>query len=256
MGSIITSMDKLNQFDEPDFTYVITYSKKFIGNDFSLGLNQIKKTAFLDYRNLPNLGYPSKIRKGKLRIIPLKKYIENLTTKNLKGYKSRPSIKDGQKSKTFSDPTIEVLLIAKSKKLTNVDVTKIADGHKLLMTSENLLGNFLEEYLSLYLLKFGWNYCWGSSIDAVDVCHEDCRLLHVKNSDNSENSSSKRIRNRTTIIKWARRISTKHNSFRWNYLIEETGADTILECDFREFVSITVEENPKGIYTSIKSRFN
>lgn len=249
-------MDKNYKFDEADFKNVNTYAKDFAGIEYTPSLAQVIKSAFSDFRNLPNLGYPSKIEKGNLNQIPLKEYTKKLTKKYLKGYSTRPSLKVGQKSKTFSDPTMEILLSAKSKSLSNGDVTKVVEGHKILMTAENLLGDLLEEYLSLRLLKYGWHCCWGSSIDAVDFCNEDGRLLQIKNSDNSENSSSKRVRNGTTIIAWARRISTKENTFRWDYLIEETGADNISEDDFRVFVSNTVKNNPKSLFTPNNSRFN
>ena len=250
-------MKKEYPFNEPiTVDKVINYAKASTGLDYSADLGFVLKNAFADFRNLPELGYPKKIASNKIKCIDLNEYVGKLCLKYLKGYKSRPSIKIGNKSKTYSDPIIDIALEARSKKLTPEDITKVTQGHKLLMTLENLIGDILEEYLSLKLRQFGWYCCWGSSIDAVDFCHQDGRLLQVKNSDNSENSSSSRVRNGTKIIKWARRISTKDNEFKWDYLINETGANNVSELDFRRFLKDLIEANPACIYTKDQIRFD
>src|SRR6059058_3167229 len=68
----------------------------------------------------------------------------------------------------------------------------------------------------------GWIWCSGTSVKAVDFIHYDEKnnewnLLQVKNRDNTENSSSSKIRDNTTIKKWFRtcgmgRILLKNSS--------------------------------------------
>lgn len=113
----------------------------------------------------------------------------------------------------------------------------------------------LEEYLALKLAEAGWYCCWGSCIDAVDFCQDKGRLLQVKNSDNSENSSSSRVRNGTTIEKWYRRKSRLYNTFNWSKLVAMTGVKTLSEHDFRQFVENTIKANPSCIYIDPANRF-
>lgn len=99
------------------------------------------------------------------------------------------------------------------------------------MTIEGMVGNLLEEYLATILHPYGWYCCWGSTIDAVDFCKEDGSLLQVKTSNNSENSSSIRVRNGTEIRIWFRRFFNKANTFNWVALNEIIGRDIFNEED-------------------------
>ena len=109
-----------------------------------------------------------------------------------------------------------------------------------------------EEYLATILHPYGWYCCWGSTIDAVDFCKEDGSLLQVKTSNNSENSSSIRVRNGTEIRIWFRRFFNKANTFNWVALNEIIGRDIFNEEDserkFRDFITRTIRENPGCIY--------
>jgi SinI restriction endonuclease. len=121
-----------------------------------------------------------------------------------------------------------------------------------MMTIEGMVGNLLEEYLATILHPYGWYCCWGSTIDAVDFCKEDGSLLQVKTSNNSENSSSIRVRNGTEIRIWFRRFFNKANTFNWVALNEIIGRDIFNEEDserkFRDFITRTIRENPGCIY--------
>jgi hypothetical protein len=237
-------MELLTQFDEP-FDNVLTYAKAH-SNKYNLALEIVLNNAFSDKRNLPNLGFPKKIN-NIIQPIPLNEYVEKLIDKYQKGYENRPSVKTGNTSKTFSDPAVGIVLSTRVKSIVPKELNKIIEGHSLQMSIENIIGDLLEEYLSLRLEEYGWYCCWGSSIDAVDFCKANGGLLQVKNSDNSENSSSSRVRNGTEIKKWARRKSTQENTFNWHKLIELTGAKNINEADFRLFIKETIEKNPNSI---------
>ncbi len=241
-------MDNKAKFDA-DFDSVIAYAieyNKFLSKDLEIVL----KTAFSDKSLLPTLGYSAKKTNNYTNLICLKEYVGKFIDKYQKGYNNRPSERVGNNSKTFSDPIIGLILSLRIKSIDSKDLKKIVDGHSLQMSIENIVGDLLEEYLSIRLNVLGWYCCWGSSIDAVDFCNEKGELLQIKNSDNSENSSSSRVRIGTQIKKWARRKSTKENTFYWEDLIALIGAKNISEEDFRKFVKETIEKNPACIYVS------
>lgn len=78
-------------------------------------------------------------------------------------------------------------------------------AHNLFMSAENVQGNLLEEYISVSTRPYGWIWCAGNTLRAIDFCSSDgAVLLQVKNKSNTENSSSSNIRHGTTILKWYR----------------------------------------------------
>ncbi|MFR4236189.1 MAG: SinI family restriction endonuclease, partial [Alistipes onderdonkii] len=114
--------------------------------------------------------------------------------------------------------------------------------HSLLMTIENNIGELLEEYLAVKLSPLGWYCCWGSTIDAVDFCKADGSLLQIKTSDNSENSSSSRVRQGTPIEKWFRRFSRRPGVYNWESLNGYwDGLDRVVS--FRAFAEKTAAAN-------------
>ena len=240
-------MELTTKFDESNFNNILIYAKTFAGIDYSKSLEVVINAAFSDLRNLPKLSYPKKVG-GTIQPVPLKEYVGKWVDKYLKGYKGRPSQKIGKKSKTFSDPIMKLSLSYRLSSLSANDLEMLEEGHSALMSIENLVGEMLEEYLSIKLLANGWYCCWGSSIDAVDFCNITGELLQVKNSDNSENSSSSRVRNGTTIKKWSRRNSTKKDTFRWDVLLLLTGATGLTEKDFRAHVKNTLTNNPNSLF--------
>lgn len=250
-------MELTATFDE-DFDRVLAYARPYAVNKYHIydtGLKVVLQNAFSDLRNLPKLGYPKKEEEVSLPV-PLKTYVEKYIDRYFKGFNNRPSVKVGNASKTFSDPAIELAFGTRVKNIPSEDLNKIISGHSLLMSVENFIGELLEEYLSERLLEYGWFCCWGSSIDAVDFCTANGDLLQVKNSDNSENSSSSRVRNDTVIKKWARRKSTKKDTFYWEKLEELTGAKNISEDDFRAFIKKIIEENPTCIEVENENQYS
>ncbi|RED26932.1 SinI restriction endonuclease [Flavobacterium cutihirudinis] len=238
------------KFDEPiDSDIAIKYAKEYCKESYSGDLEIVLKCAFNDIRNLPKLRYPKKIDKVE-QPVPLKEYLHKFIDAYNKGYSNRPSLRIGNSSKTHSDPIVGLIFSLRVANTSEAELKKIVDGHSLQMSIENIIGDLLEEYLSIKLSDYGWVCCWGSSIDAVDFCNSKGELLQIKNSDNSENSSSSRVRNGTEIKKWSRRKSTQNNKFSWEELIELTGAKNISEEDFRSFVKSTIEKNPKCIYVN------
>ncbi len=239
-------MDKY-LFDEKDFSNVPKYIAMHAKHRANKALYVVANNAFSDIRNLPKLRYPKKI-KGVTQPIPLQEYVGKWVETYFKGFDNRPSQRTANKSSTFADPIMALALSYRSSSLAPKDLGFIEEGHGILMTTENLIGDMLEEYLALELAGTGWYCCWGSCIDAVDFCQDKGRLLQVKNSDNSENSSSSRVRNGTTIEKWYRRKSRLYNTFNWAKLVAITGVKTLSEQNFRLFVEKTIKANPSCIY--------
>lgn len=90
------------------------------------------------------------------------------------------------------------------------DLKRVKDEHLLAMASENIVGTILEHYIASVAEDFDWIWCSGEMVLAVDFIKrpksrtDDWRMLQIKNRDNSENSSSSKIRAGTKIEKWYR----------------------------------------------------
>ena len=151
-------------------------------------METVLKVAFSEKRNLPTFRLKSS------DTILLSGYMKKWVGAYLAGYNNRPSVRTGNCSGTHPDPMAKTILRARIPGLENNLADKIVAGHSLLMTIENNIGELLEEYLAVKLSPLGWYCCWGSTIDAVDFCKADGSLLQIKTSDNSENSSSSRVR--------------------------------------------------------------
>ena len=85
----------------------------------------------------------------------------------------------------------------------------------------NKLGNLLEEYIALKTRKYGFLWCNGNVLRAIDFCNTDGSLfLQIKNKSNTENSSSSNIREGTNIKKWFRlgtrtQNGQKYPDYKW-----------------------------------------
>ena len=238
------------QFDSFDIELAIQYAKDLAGEQFTNEMSTVISIAFRDLRNLPAFRFSEK------DTIPLKEYMSKWVKAYLNGYNNRPSIKIGNPSSTSSDPIVKIILLERLPELTQELANQVEGGHSLMMTIENLVGDLLEEYLSVKLKENGWCCCWGSTIDAVDFCKADGSLIQIKNSDNSENSSSSRVRAGTTIEKWYRRKSTKEDTYFWDDLNKKVSRKDLSENNFREFVKKTVKNNPSCLFLADSHSLN
>ena len=122
------------------------------------------------------------------------------------------------------------------------NLDRIKKEHALSMGAENIVGNLLEHYLASVLESYGWVWCAGSLVKAVDFIKPasnqvDWDLLQVKNRDNSENSSSSAVRTGTTINKWHRTFSRRAGS-NWAAFPDADVRELLSEEGFRQFVKI------------------
>ena len=128
--------------------------------------------------------------------------------------------------KTITDDALwEYIKLQKS--LSQDQVDEFARYHKIAMSIETKLGNLLESFIYKYIKNFDWIWCSGNIVQDIDFIKKETKEdnsvdwipLQVKNSDNSENSSSSRVRVGTNIIKWYRRLSRIENKDNWQELI-------------------------------------
>ena len=187
-----------------------------------------------------------------------KTYLE----KWIKGYvdatSNPPSKRKASPKSSCSDPAIQTI-VQISQNINSDKAAEMAACHNLFMSAENIQGNLLEEYISRSTRKYGWVWCNGNVLQAIDFCSSDgAVLLQIKNKSNTENSSSSTVRDGTTIIKWYR-LGTKtvdgqkYPAYKWdalNSIINShvtTGIDAdcnMNEDSYQKFLHNIVAQNP------------
>ncbi|MFN0214036.1 MAG: SinI family restriction endonuclease [Saprospiraceae bacterium] len=182
-------------------------------------------------------------------------FMRKWTRKFINGYSNRPSKRTSNPIGTQHDPILDEIISARIQ-YTSEDLETIKYGHRLSMSAENIAGSLLEEYVAEHLLKHRWHCCWGETMKSIDFCNEDGQLLQIKNSDNSENSSSKTVRDGTEIKHWFRRFS-RTGGTNWDALNEIIGIENkderLTEEFFKEFVKKAVKSNPGSVFLEEES---
>ena len=129
----------------------------------------------------------------------IKKYKNGRKEPNLK-IKKEPEI-----GGTIPDQMVR-LILKKSEKCTEEKAKAHINSHILAMSAENLLGSLLERYIAGVIESHGWIWCCSEIILATDFIkfptppqentppEKRWICLQVKNGDNTENSSSSKIR--------------------------------------------------------------
>lgn len=114
-----------------------------------------------------------------------------------------------------------------------------SDYHNKAMGAENIIGNLLERYIAEALEPLGWVWCSGSVTKSIDfICKrtdDQWIALQIKNRDNSENSSSKKVREGTDVIHWFRTFSRRMGD-NWA-AFPEASKHNLSENGFRSFVA-------------------
>ena len=134
-----------------------------------------------------------------------------------------PSSRVASPKSYFSDPAIKNI-VKNARNMSDEEVNIGIKNHNLFMSAENAQGNLLEEYIASEIRQYGFVWCRGNSLKAIDFCNTDgSLLLQIKNKSNSENSSSNKIRIGTTIKKWFRLGTATVNGkkepvFKWDSL--------------------------------------
>lgn len=232
--------NRLNNFSITSFTLLDNLAKKHAGSDYSKDMKIVLKACYSNQ-------YLSKSINSK----DVDDYIKKWVKAYLKDFNNRISLRRSNSSKTIHDNMIDVVLTSISSNISTNDLSRIMYAHKLSMGAENIIGVLLEEYLSIKLKSLGWYCCWGQTIKAVDFCNLNGELLQIKNSDNSENSSSRKIRLNTNIRYWYRRES-KTGLTNWSELENLLGSlptgFIINQLDFEKYVDTVIKNNPKCLW--------
>ena len=176
--------------------------------------------------------------------------VDKFVKKFFSAYDNRPSQRISGKMTTVPDPLIDEIIEERIPAFSEKHIKLIRFGHRLSMGAENISGLILEEYIHSKVLKYGWATCWGSCIKAVDLCSATGSLIQIKNKDNTENSSSDKIRSGTSIKKWFR-LSSKNGKTEWpalNYMLGIPAEDQLSEKGFVEFARQLVRNNPQCLF--------
>lgn len=195
----------------------------------------------------------------------LKKWLNSFVKKLF----TPPSLKEGlllsQKS-TVEDPALRVILeelyYVNGYDSSDELIQTYIQNHEILMAIENTQGNLLEEYIAYVICREPYNFIWldGEVVKATDFAYEEddeIVLLQIKNKYNSENSSSKDIRNGTNIYMWYRLGKKTVNKkalpqFNWdelNAIVEELTDEKpdFSEENYQQFLKNIIKKNPKLI---------
>ena len=115
-----------------------------------------------------------------------------------------PSRRTASPKSACTDPAIRVIVKA-TQGLTDAAALEGEKSHNLFMSAENIQGNLLEEYIAKKVRPYGFLWCAGNVLHAIDFCNTTgTMLIQIKNKSNTENSSSSAIRTGTSIEKWYR----------------------------------------------------
>lgn len=147
-------------------------------------------------------------------------YIERWVKGYYDAFNNPPSLRTANPKSSCSDPAIKVI-VKMTQGLTEEKATSGETNHNLFMSAENIQGNLLEEYIASQVRKYGFLWCDGNVLRAIDFCNSTGSFfLQIKNKSNTENSSSSNIREGTTIEKWYRlgtrtRNGVKYPDYKW-----------------------------------------
>lgn len=222
---------------------IIAHAKAIAGDRYTLSLEVVLKRIC----QIPEYSCSINIKEGE----GVNDYIEKWTNKFINGYDNRASQRTSNPIGTKHDAILDGIINARLPNLTDIEKKSIKYGHRLSMSAENIAGSLLEEYLAQALLGYKWHCCWGETMKSIDFCNENGEILQVKNSDNSENSSSKTVRDGTKIQHWFRRFS-RTGETNWGALNELAGITDedkkLSEEKYRAYVESVVTQNPNVIF--------
>lgn len=128
------------------------------------------------------------------------------------------------------------------------DVKRAIQEHRQAMVAENFVGYMLEMYILSEAFESGWCLCPNAIITSVDFIKkndDDSWLaLQVKSRDNSENSSSRRVRDGTEIRHWFRSFSRK-KATNWENFPDKNLSAKLNEENFLKFIGEYRQNFPK-----------
>ena len=173
-----------------------------------------------------------------------KNYLVRWVKSYMDAMNNLPSQRTANPKTACTDPAIRVIVKA-TQEMTDDEALTGERCHNLFMSAENIQGNLLEEYIATKVKPYGFLWCAGNVLHAIDFCNTTgTMLIQIKNKSNTENSSSSAIRIGTTIEKWYRlgtrtRNGIKIPDYKWadlNALINnnKTHGLNLSPCDMSE----------------------
>ncbi len=236
-------------------------TKNEIQNEF----NKIMATK----SQISDLHFIFNVALNDMSLFPNINLVEGATYKNyierwIHGYQEAmlnlPSKRIASPKSSCSDPAIKTI-VQYVTKVDDVEAENQSNHHNLFMSAENIQGNLLEEYIASVVRKYGWLWCNGNVLRAIDFCTiKGDALLQIKNKSNTENSSSSAIRSGTTIQKWYRlgtktRQGIRFPDYKWdnlNSIINAHACNHIDDCNMTEegyiaFLQNVATQNPQII---------
>ena len=153
------------------------------------------------------------------------------------------------KARTFENKEVSTVpddavytYIKKKFNKTDEEIKLIKESHNIGMSVEDLIGHTLEEYIYSETSSDKWIWCSGNILRSIDFIKKEeiedkinWKMLQIKNSDNSENSSSKKVRQGTPIKHWFRRFS-KRKAYNWKELNELMDVKNLSEKSFIKYL--------------------
>ena len=131
-------------------------------------------------------------------------YLNRWVKNYLDAINNLPSKRTANPKSACTDPAIRVIVKA-TQGMTDAEALDGEKCHNLFMSAENIQGNLLEEYIASKVKLYGFLWCAGNVLHAIDFCNTSgTMLIQIKNKSNTENSSSSAIRTGTSIEKWYR----------------------------------------------------
>ena len=150
-------------------------------------------------------------------------YLERWVKGYCEAMSNLPSKRIASPKTSCTDPAIRII-VQHTQQFSDATALNGEYIHNLFMSAENVQGNLLEEYIARNVNAYGFLWCNGNVMRAVDFCNTTGSVfLQIKNKNNTENSSSSNIREGTTIEKWYR-LGTKTMSgakypvYKWEQL--------------------------------------
>ena len=160
----------------------------------------------------------------------IKRWIKSYT----EACKNIPSKHEAKEKMACSDPAIKAI-IQNAMSYCDDEVCKLECYHNLFMSAENIQGELLEEFIANNIEPLGWIWCKGTTI---------------KNKYNTENSSSKKIRNGLSVKVEAWYRLDRNEVYCWDKLNEIINrynstqhTCNMTEEDYITFVSKVAAEN-------------
>lgn len=141
---------------------------------------------------------------------------------------------------TVPDPAVSIVM-NNFFEVPSERLVSTASDHLLSMASEGIVGSILEDYIAHHAEAQGWIWCAGSMVLSVDFIKppptpdSNWVMLQIKNRSNSENSSSSKVRQGTSILKWYR-LEARNGESKWSEFPDPSLSNILTEESFQEHI--------------------